>query len=107
MSLPELKRTRRADYSPAYAVGRTRTAPLMAFLKGLGISLRGPRTPVGRGEHGRRAVCFLVRQMMDAYELEMADLFHIAFAKLDGTNAIATLDKGYLDVDGLEVYTVP
>ncbi|MBM3498811.1 MAG: hypothetical protein FJX74_09080 [Armatimonadetes bacterium] len=107
LSIPDLKRRHPPDYTQAYAIGRGRTAPLMAFLKGLSISLREPSAPASRQEQARRAACFLVRQMMNTYELEMADLFHIAFAKLDGTNAIATLDKGYLDVDGLEVFTVP
>ncbi len=107
LSIADLKRHHPSEYSQAYAIGRGRTAPFMAFLKGLSISLREPRAPAGREERARRAACFLVRQIVHAYELEMADLFHIAFAKLDGTNAIATLDKGYRDVDGIEVYTVP
>lgn len=107
LSLADLKRHHRSEYASAYATGRQRTRALMAFLKGLSISLREPHAPAGREEQARRAACFLVRQMMDSYELEMADLFHIAFAKLDGTNAIATLDSGYQDVEGLEVYTVP
>jgi len=79
----------------------------MAFLKGSGIGVRAHRAPSTEGGRAERAVCFLVKQMMQRYELEMADLFHIAFAKLDGTNAIATLDSGYQAVDGIEVYTVP
>jgi predicted nucleic acid-binding protein len=107
ISIAELKRQCPPDYTRAYAIGRGRAAPLMAFLKGLRISLREPQAPAARQRQARRATCFLVRQMMHAYELEMADLFHIAFAKLDGTHAIATLDSGYQAVNGLEVYTVP
>ena len=105
--LREFRKRHAAAYSAAYASARTAVAALMEFLKRSGIGVRGPRVLRTAGGRAERAVCFLVRQMMSAYELEMADYFHIAMARLDGTLAIATLDQGYRDVDGIEVYTVP
>ena len=105
--LGEFRKRHAAAYAAAYASARTAVGALMEFLKGSRINVRGHRAPRTEGGRSERAACFLVRHLMHAYELEMADLFHIAFAKLDGTNAIATLDTGYRDVDGIEVYTVP
>jgi len=105
--LREFRMSFPAAYSTAYASARRTVGAMMAFLKGSGIGVRARRAPSTEGGRAERAACFLVKQMMQRYELEMADLFHIAFAKLDGTSAIATLDSGYQAVDGLEVYTVP
>jgi len=101
------KASQPAAYAAAYASARSIVDPLMAFIKTCGIQVRGPRVPRPAAGRAERAVYYLVRGLLHLYELELADLFHIAFAKLDGTNAIATLDRGYRDVDGLEVYTVP
>jgi len=107
LSLRDFRTKFPSDYAKAYRAGRGKTDPVMAFLKGLSIEVRGPRVPRPYGRRADGAICFLVRRLLGRYELEMADLFHIAIAKLDGTDAIASLDKGFRDVDGIEVYTVP
>jgi len=94
-------------YAAAYASARPVVGLFMEFIKTCGLQIRGPRVPRPASGRAERAVCYIARGLLHLYELEMADLFHIAFAKLDGTNAIATLDKGYRAVDGIEVYTVP
>lgn len=106
-SLKDLCRLDPLGYQAAYGSGRSVADDLLCFLARLRIAIRGPRTPSGQSARAGRAVCTAVRALMHRYELEMADLFHIALAKLDGTSAIATLDAGYRDVDGIEVYTVP
>jgi hypothetical protein len=96
-----------AAYAAAYAGARAVVDLLMEFIKTCGIQVRGPRVPRPTSRRAERAVCYIVRGLVHLYELEMADYFHIALAKLDGTSAIATLDADYRDVDGIEVYTVP
>jgi predicted nucleic acid-binding protein len=93
-------------YAAAYNAARPATDHLLAFLRALPVAIREPRHPRFTSERAARAICFgVVGWMLRRYELEVADLFHIALAGLDGTNAIAGLDKGYRDVDGIIVYT--
>lgn len=96
-----------AEYATAYASARPGLERLMAFLKALPIDVRGPHHPRETSNRASRAICYTVAALSRRYQLEMADLFHIAIAKLDGTDAIASLDKGFRDVDGIELYTVP
>jgi len=103
--LSEFRKTDPQAYAAAYQSGRGAVDPLMEFLKHLGVEVRDPKVPSRRSASAHRAICFTVRGLMRCYGLEMFDLFHIALAKLDGTDAIATLDSGYLAVDGIEVYT--
>jgi len=104
-SISKLKAHDRRAYRAAYRRARPNADQLMQFLKGLPIHVRQPRCPMRSADSPGRAVCYLVRRLVHVYYLEMADCFHIAIAKLDGTDAIATLDKGFRDVDGIEVYT--
>jgi predicted nucleic acid-binding protein len=104
---PDLKHARPADYARALAAARPHASNLMHFLKHLGVVVRSARTSAHDDVGACAAVCYAVRKVAFAYDLEMADCFHVAFSVLDGTSAIATLDSGYQSVDGLEVYTVP
>jgi len=107
VSPSRLKRDHQREYARAYRAARPKADQLMHFLKGLPVHVRHPRVPRSTSAQPARAICYLVHRLFRLYDLEMADLFHIAIAKLDGTDAIATLDKGFLDVDGIEVYTYP
>lgn len=107
MGIADLKRHHPRVYSRAYAAARPLADSMMAFLMHLGVVIRGPRVPAASGQKANRAICYAVRRMFHQYELEMADLFHIAFTVLDGAAGVATLDKGFRDVSGLCVYTVP
>jgi predicted nucleic acid-binding protein len=103
--LKEAKAHRPQDYSSAYQLAIPRVDALMAYLLALPIGLRGLSACPLVAEATARLMCSVARRLSLNYELETADLFHIAIAKLDGTDAIATLDKGFRDVDGIEVYT--
>ncbi len=101
------KRLRRRDptaFSAAYQAARARADPVMQFIRDLPLAVRWPRHPGTATHRACRAICYLARKLLSAYELEAADAFHIAMAMVDGTRHVASLDGAFQDVDQITVY---
>ncbi|MCK4329819.1 PIN domain-containing protein [candidate division WOR-3 bacterium] len=104
-SISDLKRNHPTEYINTFKKLKPLIQHTFRTFAAFGIQLHIPTPFKINGRNKAERIAKYACLLMDSYEIEAADAFHIAFARCEGTKFIVSNDTGFQDVATISVYS--
>lgn len=101
----EFKEKYPTQYHEAFVSARPFVRRCFQAIRGFGFDIKFPMPFIYRRVSKGERILQYAQKVIDKYDLESSDAFHIAVARCEGTNHIVANDKGFYPVKTIKVYT--
>jgi predicted nucleic acid-binding protein len=105
LTYSSFKKNYRSEFNACYKKNKSIFHRLFKIIIGLKIQLKIPKDYSVSGFSKGRLITRYAKCLLDTYILEVADAFHIATARCNGTKIIATNDLDFKQVKNITVFS--
>jgi len=101
----QFKHKHSAEYHWAFTRARRFERKCFQVIRSFGFDIKIPTPFIRRGLSKAERILQYTHRIINRYDLEYSDAFHVAVARCEGTKHIVTNDQDFYPVKTIEVYT--